>query len=325
MEIGAALADEELPQLRGVLEGFPLGVRLAGFLRLHAAHLHHRRALVVGEEVGHLTAVEQVVDVLDVRLLLDLRVAEEEHHGFALPAGDAAKLLEVLLPLHLCVRLADGNLKTLHAHDERREARQGLSPRTTDADAQHVRAGLFEDAADARDVLRGVKEHGQVHRRFTHAVEIDEILLQPRDDSRHVRHLVVQSIAALRIGFVLAHEIAEHAVAKFLGVHLAVAVGVEMHEELVEVLRKVRLGQLLDVREDPVAIFVVHQSVVEDAHRLVHPQAVVFAHAAEPGLDALRFLQGETLDDAGDVAEVEGVVRLRRRGEQLGDGLVVHV
>ena len=57
----------------------------------------------------------------------------------------------------------------------------------------------------------------------------------------------------------------------------------------------------------------------------MHPQAVVLADAAQPGLDALRLLQGETLHHPADVAEVKGVVRFGGGGKQLADGGVVHV
>ena len=110
-----------------------------------------------------------------------------------------------------------------------------------------MRAGLLEHAADARDVLGGVEEHGQVHRRLAHAVVVHQVFLQPGDHFFHVRDLVVQAVAALAVGVAVAHEVAEHAVPELLGVHRAVAVHVQVHEELVEVLVKVSLGELLHV------------------------------------------------------------------------------
>ena len=49
--------------------------------------------LVVGEEVGHLARVEDVVDVLDKVLDDDLRVGEEEDDGRAVDARDEVELL----------------------------------------------------------------------------------------------------------------------------------------------------------------------------------------------------------------------------------------
>ena len=49
-----------------------------------AAHLHDLRLLVCREQVGHLACVEQTVDVLQERLLLDLRVRDEEDGRLAL-------------------------------------------------------------------------------------------------------------------------------------------------------------------------------------------------------------------------------------------------
>ena len=188
-----------------------------------------------------------------------------------------------------------------------------------------MRAGLLEHARNSRHVLGGVEEHGQIHRRLAHAVVVHEVLLESGHHLLHVGDLIVQTVAPLAVGFAVAHEIAEHAVPELLGVHRSVAVLVQMSEELVEVLAKVRLRELLDVLQKPRSVLVVHQAVVEHPQSLVHPQAVVLADAAQTRLDALRLLQGETLHHAADVAKVKGVVRLGGGGEQLADGGIIHV
>mmetsp|Transcript_13842 Transcript_13842/g.49662 ORF Transcript_13842/g.49662 Transcript_13842/m.49662 type:complete len:491 (-) Transcript_13842:2-1474(-) len=319
VQVRAALFDEVLPQLRRRLEGVPL------LLGRDAALLHDRRALVVREQVRDLAAVQKVVDVLDVGFFLDLRVREQEHARLPASAGFAAKFLQILLPLDSRVTLRDGNLEALHAHDERREPREGLASGPADADAQHVRAGLFQNAANPRHVLRGVQEHREIHRRFRNSVVIDEVLFQAVHNLRHVGDLVVQTIATLRVRLVVAHVIAEHAVPELLRVDVAAVIEIEVVEQLVEILVKVRNRELFDVPEDPRPVVVVDEAVVEHAHRLVHPQAVVLADASEPGLEAFRFLQRETFDHARDVAEVKRVVRLGRRRKQLGDGGRVHL
>jgi hypothetical protein len=65
---------------------------------------------VAGEHVGHLPRVEDVVDVLNKGLVLDLRIAEEEHSGFTVATCLLQKALEVLAPLRTPVALGDFDL-----------------------------------------------------------------------------------------------------------------------------------------------------------------------------------------------------------------------
>ena len=99
MQVRLAAGDEVVPELLG---GFQ---NLSSLLGAHPALLHHRGSLVVGEEVGHLAAVEEVVYVLDVGFVLDLGVGEEEYARSALGASRPAELFQILLPLHRGVRL----------------------------------------------------------------------------------------------------------------------------------------------------------------------------------------------------------------------------
>ena len=197
--------------------------------------------------------------------------------------------------------------------------------RATDAHAQHVSAGLLQDAADARDVLGGVQEHRQVHRAFAHAVVVHQVLLEPRHHRGHVRELVVQTVPARGVRLLVPEPVPVHAVPQLLGVHRPVAVHVEVHEELVEVHGEVRRRELGDVLQEPRAVLVRHEPVVEHAHALVHPQTEVLADAAQTGVQPDSLLQGHALDDPRDVAQVEGVVRFGGRRQELLDRRGVHV
>jgi hypothetical protein len=63
--------------------------------------------LVVGEEVGHFSAVEDVVDVLDEGFDDDLSVGEEEDQRRAIAAGREVELLQVLAELVVAVALGE--------------------------------------------------------------------------------------------------------------------------------------------------------------------------------------------------------------------------
>ena len=75
----------------------------------------------------------------------------------------------------------------------------------------------------------------------------------------------------------------------------------------------------LELRVEPADVGSVDQPVSEDAQALVRPEAEQLVG----GLDRLDRRLHDALEDLGDVAQVEGVVALRGRGQQLGrDALV---
>jgi hypothetical protein len=80
-------------------------------------------------------------------------------------------------------------LENIHATDERCKAREGCSPTATHSDQQHVASWLLQQPADARDVLHGKQEHGQVHGTLAEAVEVREVVLHARQQLGDVRDL----------------------------------------------------------------------------------------------------------------------------------------
>ena len=69
---------------------------------------------------------------------------------------------------------------------------------------------------------------------------------------------------------VVVAEVAEHERPQVVLVHLAVAVAVVVAEQVIEVVVKVPADRLADELDEPGAVAVVHQAVVEYAQRLVH-------------------------------------------------------
>ena len=92
VQVGPHAADEE--GLDVVLGGGD-----ASLLARLAARADDLLPLVVGEEVGHLAAVEDVIDVLDEGLDDNLRVGEEEDDRRVVAARLEVQLLQVLAEL----------------------------------------------------------------------------------------------------------------------------------------------------------------------------------------------------------------------------------
>ena len=121
-------------------------------------HLNDFLLLIDGEEVGHFSRVQQPVHVLQERLLLDLRVCDEEHGRLALLAGRLEQGLEVLLPLGLPVALGDLGLEDVVVGHRRGEAGEGLASAAAHPHQQSVAARLLDDAADAGQVLQDIPD-----------------------------------------------------------------------------------------------------------------------------------------------------------------------
>jgi hypothetical protein len=80
-----------------------------------AAHLHF---LICREHVWHLSRIQDVVDVLNKRLILDLAVTEQEHDVLGITACTPQQPLEVFTPLCAAVALADLNLSNTNKYSQ---------------------------------------------------------------------------------------------------------------------------------------------------------------------------------------------------------------
>ncbi len=129
--------------------------------RLHL--LNDLRLLIRREQVRYIRRVQDHVDVLHERLVLNLRVTEQEHGRLALAARFHEHLLDVLAPLVLAVVLADLDLEQVEVGHERGQLRRALPTTAADADQERVAVVLFKDSGHATNVLDGELEHDKVH------------------------------------------------------------------------------------------------------------------------------------------------------------------
>jgi hypothetical protein len=108
------------------------------------------------------TGVQDVVDVLQEALILELRVAEQEHCGLRIGPRLHKHLFQVLPPLSHAIVLGHLNGKHLVVCNEGGDARKALAPAAAHAHQQRIAIGLLDDAADAADMLHRIQEHHQV-------------------------------------------------------------------------------------------------------------------------------------------------------------------
>mmetsp|Transcript_13697 Transcript_13697/g.27719 ORF Transcript_13697/g.27719 Transcript_13697/m.27719 type:complete len:749 (-) Transcript_13697:6644-8890(-) len=260
---------------------------------LHVLLLDQRR---------HLPGVEDVVHVFEHALLQDLRVGIQEDGGDVLQGFGHEHLLEVLVPLVLVVPLGDLDLVDVVLGHERSQPRETAATRPSHSEQETVASRLANDTADARHVLDGIQEQHQLHRSLALFVVQLEVLLEGFAARLQVGGLLVNpAVTPVRP----AEEVAtDESLVDHHGVPLLV------HLSLHDVAHRV---------VQPLAILVVDQAIAEDAATLVDPQAHELVQLV--GLDAAGL--EHALEHLGQITQVEGVVRLLRRGQQvLGDRVV---
>mmetsp|Transcript_53894 Transcript_53894/g.129885 ORF Transcript_53894/g.129885 Transcript_53894/m.129885 type:complete len:508 (+) Transcript_53894:1582-3105(+) len=268
------------------------------------ARVHDGVQLLRTIQVGHVTCVEDIVDVLEHALEHDLRVSDEEDHLLLIDTRTHQAVLHVLAELRLAVALGQLDLEQLVVSHEGRKPRQGLTARATNTHEQSVTLRLSDHTAHASDVANGIKEHHEVHRGLAFGVEVGQVLFDGRLQLRDVCHLLIH----LRVS---AHD---HEVAKD-DTRLRATDGIPIAK-----LGQVRLRLRLQEGVEPAAILVVDQTVA------VHPQTLMDPHTAHGrGVrNAPRVRHQNALQYLAQITQVEGVVRLRRRRQQVVDDRRVH-
>ena len=270
------------------------------------AHLvGNLRLLAVLEEVGHLARIEQAVDVLEVRLLLDLGVGEQEDGRLALHARALEHLLDVLAPVDERIGLGDLDREDLHIGQVRREARDGLTSRAAHAREQRIASGHLKHARDLAHVLDREEEEHELHRLGRDLVVVVQVLDHVLLELRKVAHAPVRLFGRLGVRVARVEQVAHVVV-----VDLAVGVRVKLLEEFIHLDVEVVHREHLHLLDEPEPVVVVGETVVEDAEELMRPKE----HQVGRLLEVFLAREEHALHDARKVAQVEGVVRLGGRG-----------
>mmetsp|Transcript_33594 Transcript_33594/g.89014 ORF Transcript_33594/g.89014 Transcript_33594/m.89014 type:complete len:257 (+) Transcript_33594:826-1596(+) len=148
-----------------------LGLAAAVFLGPRPRVADDAVGLVGREEVGHLARVEDVVEVLEERLVDDLGVVDEEHRRLCLPAaGRDEELLLILTESIQAVALGEGDGELGRLRHRGAEQGAARAAAAADTDQEGVAARLPQDARDAADVAHTVAEEDELHWRCVREV-----------------------------------------------------------------------------------------------------------------------------------------------------------
>mmetsp|Transcript_60967 Transcript_60967/g.143562 ORF Transcript_60967/g.143562 Transcript_60967/m.143562 type:complete len:275 (-) Transcript_60967:1080-1904(-) len=241
-------------------------------------------------DVGHLTRIEDIVDVFEERLHNDLRVAEQEHSLDPILARAQQSFLHILTPLRLPVTFRDLDLETAHVGGVGSEPRKALPSTAADAEQKCVALGLAQNAADPADVFNSVEEHHELHR----LVRLLIVLLQVPFDRLPQNSLVLNLAVETRI------RVRDHVVPKQDAV---------CRHHCVPILLEMRREHLFQEIVKPFAIWVVCQAILEDPCAFMRPQP----HNNEGLLSNLLGIRHHhALENLSEIAQVESVVRFRR-------------
>mmetsp|Transcript_6913 Transcript_6913/g.16623 ORF Transcript_6913/g.16623 Transcript_6913/m.16623 type:complete len:1317 (-) Transcript_6913:1319-5269(-) len=297
LEHGAAALDQKLEHRLGV-------VRHARGLGLAAKRVVERVDVLLGEEVRDPARGEHGVQVDQELVVDDLAVGHEERDRDLLHDGELVVVAEVLLEVLHTVRARHLDLLDLVAADERREAAEALLAGAADADEHGVTARLAQHARAARDVLDRVLEEDEVHAVGKGDVVLLEVVVEDARQLGHVGRLLI----VLNVGTRL-QEVDED---DRLGAEDGV--GLERGGE----------GPALDLHDnvgEPLLVGRVREAVVEDALDLVDAELAEVVRTLY-----LPLVNHEhTLKHLADVTQVERVVKLGGRRQELGRDAVVHL
>eukprot|EP00967_Tisochrysis_lutea_P013818 scaffold15484_cov30-Tisochrysis_lutea.AAC.4 len=233
--------------------------------------------IVVIEKVGHVSRVEEVVDVLKKGLLDNL---------------------SVISPLILAIRLGYLDLEAIRLGHSCGEARERLTPRAANAKQKGIPTWLTDDARYAGDVAHSIYEHDKRHLLGMRCVVIFKTFL---DDGHHFACISYLTIYA--------------------------SLGTRYHEVSVEQVRHLDLNDIVPgniVAEDfrneafehavkPCAVVVVDEAIPKNTQVFMCPDSAEVRWLE----DGLGVGIEHALDDSGQVAHVERVVRLRWCRKQL--------
>mmetsp|Transcript_3268 Transcript_3268/g.5386 ORF Transcript_3268/g.5386 Transcript_3268/m.5386 type:complete len:296 (+) Transcript_3268:3168-4055(+) len=191
MQICAAAFDEKGVQARrGEWLACPLGPR--------SDELHDGDELVLGKQIGHLASVQDVVDVLQKRLVFKLSVGKQKHRRRRCAPGLFQHAFQVLPPLVRGVGLADFDGEELVVGHERRDANQALASTAPHPHQQSVSVRRLNNATDATDVLGGVEEEHKVHSRLGHRVVVGQVVLDHGEQFSNVGDFFVLARIGVR-------------------------------------------------------------------------------------------------------------------------------
>ncbi len=111
-------------------------------------------------------------------------------------------------------------------------------------------------------------EHYQVHWLLADIVVFIQVVLHHQSQLVHIPNLNVW------LGIVLGiHEITEHETAKVIFFHYTILIDIQRFKECIEADVKLLLSDFLQVLDEPLAVRIVHQTVIVNPHDFMDPES----------------------------------------------------
>ena len=230
--------------------------------------------------------LEQAVQVEENHLVRDLVVLQVEDVHRSINSGRHDHLLQHLLPLLLCERLRRRQLVPPEPAGLEREARKGKLPEPLHADEDHVAEGLLDGPVDLHRLLDHVGEHGNVQLcGLVRLVELGHEDFERRLEGLQLLNLLKAELIGRRPG-----KVAEERPPRPRRHLLLLQEGKVLSRD----------GPQLHV--DALAVLLVFEAVPEGAVGLCCPELAQI----EVGYRARRVIAGQRVEDAEELAHVEG-------------------
>mmetsp|Transcript_11712 Transcript_11712/g.17848 ORF Transcript_11712/g.17848 Transcript_11712/m.17848 type:complete len:936 (+) Transcript_11712:4723-7530(+) len=251
-------------------------------------------------ELRNIAGVQDVVDIFKHLLVDDLGINEQEGGDLGFDTGLHEAELQVVSPISHTVALHHFDLVELVVAHESRKLAQRLTSRTTDTEQQSVSLRLSKNSADSTDVVACIKEHHELHGMLTSRVEVFKVLVNLGDHDRDIFDLYIRSVFSID------------------------ALEIVTEDDSLDikdlVLRNIKLLSLSqEEREEYFLVLFIDHSVSEHSLVLMDPQP----HDIGSSAGGLAVGRTHTLEDLGDISQVESVMRLAgSRSEPVSDTMV---
>jgi hypothetical protein len=268
---------------------------------LSLTNVHNSFHIFLFVKSWNITRVKDVIDILKHLLVNNLSVDEQEGSGLSFNSSLGKASLQVVSPVSHGVPFNDLNLVKLEAADVSGKLTERLSSRTSDTKQKSISLWLSEHSANSVDMVTSVQEHNKFHWILLAIVVVAQVLDNDLHECVKILNHDVWSILSINAIQVITED--DSLTAKDLFFSKFVDLCALLHDE---------------VKKD-FFVLVGNHSVSEDSLILVDPKS----NDINLSLSGLLIGRANTLENLGDVSQVESVVGLGRSWSQVVSDSVV--
>ena len=121
-------------------------------------------SLINRKKIRNFTRIQKIIDILEKRLLFNLRISEKKHGRFAVFPRRFKRRFDVFLPLDGAVALRNLRLKNVKIGDVSGETTQRLPAGSADADEKRVAAGLLQNATNTNKMFKDISKGRKIEK-----------------------------------------------------------------------------------------------------------------------------------------------------------------